>query len=133
MPYNSNGEFYSDIPSRQGGAGNEMMQMFKDAIDRSANAKYRSGAQAAIGQANAIGGVYGNQLSQNTTLAGQNLQAKAEEDRNALGVGTLDVARGQLGLEDWKSKQMVPLKGVGVGAAPAVFDIKKAMQDYLAR
>ena len=71
----------------------DLMQMFKDAIQRSANARYRSGAQSAIGQANAIGGVYGHTVQADTAAAGQNIQAKAEEDRNVIATGTLGLAK----------------------------------------
>jgi hypothetical protein len=128
MPYNDNGEFYSDLPGVQGGVDNNLLQMFKDAINRSQSATYRSGAQAALGAANAIGGVYGSQISANTATSGQNIQKKSLENTASLGAGELDVNRGKLDLAREATFMPMP-KGVGSSQAP--FNIKKAIEDYL--
>jgi hypothetical protein len=104
MPYNNNGEFYNDIPSAQGvGSPPPELQTIIDkalsyATSTIPGARGQTRAQGDVlsNLAHTVGGVYGNQLSQNTALAGQNLQAKAEEGRNALGVGELGVRQGQL-------------------------------------
>ena len=92
----------------------EMMQMFRDAIQRSRSAQYQSGAQSAIGAANAIGGVYGHNLQANTAMAGQDLTAKAEEDKNSLGVGQLNAVRDAADLNSRRlSMPAPPAPGVG--------------------
>lgn len=109
----------------------EMMQMFKDAIERSRTAQYRSGAQSAIGAANAIGGVYGHNLQADTALSGQTLQ-------HQVGMENVGVNQGQLALET--KKAFMPAPGdmgtsgsrLGVGTQPInIGDINKRIDEIM--
>lgn len=80
----------------------EMMQMFRAAIEKSKSAQYRSGAQTAIGAANAIGGVYGHRLQADTALSGQKLQAETAATGQKLqwevGMANVGVGRANVNL-----------------------------------
>jgi len=125
MPYNNNGEFYNDLPSNQGDPSNKLFGMFQDAIQRSQNARYRSGAQAAIGQANAIGGVLGDQLQRQTNLSAQGIQAKAEGDQNLL-------SQKKVGLESDKFRFDTRSQGsLGIGSNSTVTPTKSSFDTLL--
>jgi hypothetical protein len=69
-----------------------LMKMFTDAIQKSFSAKYRSGAQSAMGVAGQIGGVFGHQR-----------QANEAADSNAL-------ASRRIGVEENQGLQKIDLE-----------------------
>ena len=109
-----------------------LMKMFTDAISKSMNAKYRSGAQEAIGAANAIGGVYAHQLQANEMSDTNALTSRRIGVEENLGQGKLDVENKTLGLE--RDKAFMPMaKGVGAlktQTSPTEFDAWRILNNY---
>lgn len=96
-----------------------------------ARGQTRAQGEALTNLAHTVGGVYGNQLSAETTRLGQNIQAQSAENANLLGRGELGVNQGKLDLANKTTFMPMP-KGVGA-ASGSPFDIKKAIEDYLRR